>query len=364
MTFSSRRIALVSGAIVLAGLPWMAAGSAPVTPGATRAAPLAAPQPHPAVVRTERTPAAPAPYWTRARMENARDMTSGAAGASAAGGISTATGASAAGVSIGAGTASGLGARWGWDGAVARSTGRVFLTLNGTDYSCSGSAVVSANASVVATAAHCVSDGAGRWATHWIFVPGYHDGHRPYGSFPARKYFAAAGWQHGADEDDDIAFVVVSPARVHGTVRALTDAVGGQQIAFGRRDTLQTVFGYPSDPPYNGRQLDYCGGLLLPDPYGAADAGLECTMTEGSSGGPWFSGFDSRTGRGTITGVTAFRYKGNSLTLFSANLGATAKALYEKAQHVAAPHVRAQHANAPHANAPHAKVPHAKVPHA
>ena len=293
---------------------------------------------------TERTPAAPAPYWTRARMESARDMISGAAGAS------TATGTSTAGGSAGDSAASGMGGRWARDGAVARSTGRVFFTLDGTDYSCSGSAVASANASVVITAAHCVSDDAGRWATHWIFVPGYYDGHRPYGSYPARKYFVTAGWQHGAGEDDDIAFVMVSPARVHGTVRSLTDAVGGQQIAFGRRGTIQTVFGYPTDPPYNGRRLDYCDGPLLPDPYGSADAGLECTMTEGSSGGPWFSGFAPRTGRGTITGVTTFRYTGNSLALFSADLGATAKALYEQAQHEKTPHQKAQDEKTPHAS--------------
>jgi V8-like Glu-specific endopeptidase len=336
VTFSCRRIALVSGAVILAGLPWVAASSAPAT--------RAAPGPQAATVMTERTPAAPAPYWTRARMENARDMISGAAG------TSTPTGPSAAGVSSGPSAASGMGGRWARDGAVARSTGRVFFTLDGTDYSCSGSAVASANASVVVTAAHCVSDGAGRWATHWIFVPGYSDGRRPYGSYPARRYFVAAGWQHGAGEDDDIAFVVVTPARVHGAVRPLTDAVGGQQISFGRRGMIQTVFGFPSDPPYNGRQLDYCDGLLLPDPYGSADAGLECTMTEGSSGGPWFSGFDPRTGRGTITGVTTFRYTGNSLTLFSADLGATAKALYEKAQSVKTQYVKTQqHVKTQHA---------------
>jgi hypothetical protein len=70
----------------------------------------------------------------------------------------------------------------------------------------------------------------------------------------------------------------------------------------------------------------------IPDPYGSADAGIECTMTEGDSGGPWFSGFDARTGSGTITGVTTFRYAGDRLELYSADLGATARALYERAQ--------------------------------
>ena len=99
-------------------------------------------------------PVVPAPvYWTRARM--------------------------AAAARAGAGTrASGL--PWAGGGAVARTTGRVFFTLNNVQYSCSGSAVASKNQDVVMTAAHCVSDGAGHWATHWTFVPGYTDGHEPY----------------------------------------------------------------------------------------------------------------------------------------------------------------------------------------
>jgi V8-like Glu-specific endopeptidase len=208
----------------------------------------------------------------------------------------------------------------------------VFFTLGGADYSCSGSVVDSANASVVVTAAHCVSDGAGHWATHWIFVPGYRDGRQPYGRYPARRYFVAAGWTHGGNEADDVAFVVVKPARVDGVVRPVADVVGGQRIGFGYRGTIQTAFGYPVDAPYNGRQLDYCAGMGIPDPYGSADAGIECTMTEGDSGGPWFSGFDARTGSGTITGVTTFRYAGDRLELYSADLGATARALYERAQ--------------------------------
>jgi V8-like Glu-specific endopeptidase len=236
------------------------------------------------------------------------------------------------------------GARWTEGGAVTRTTGRVFFTLDGTGYSCSGSTVDSANADVVITAAHCVSDGRGKWATHWIFVPGYDDGHEPYGSYPARAFFAASGWQHGADENDDVAFVAAGPAnggsggsggmgfdrkqvRLH-----VVDVVGGQQIQFGPRAATAVLFGYPSVGQYHGRYLDYCDGALSPDPYGSPDAGIECTMTEGASGGPWFSGFDPLTGLGTITGVTTFRYSGSGVTLYSVDLGSVARTLYDQAQ--------------------------------
>jgi hypothetical protein len=110
------------------------------------------------------------------------------------------------------------------------------------------------------------------------------------------------------------------------------DVVGGQQIQFGSRAATEILFGYPSVGQYHGRYLDYCDGALRPDPYGSPDAGIECTMTEGASGGPWFSGFDPLTGLGTITGVTTFRYSGSGVTLYSVDLGSVAHRLYDEAQ--------------------------------
>jgi hypothetical protein len=309
-------------------------------PAALGRAPFAAAAPpHPFVLSAERagltatgnvtaaSQAGAVRYWSRARMAAAHSVDAGP-GARA---VTTADPWVA-------------GARWTAGGAVTRTTGRVFFTLDGTDYSCSGSTVASANADVVITAAHCVSDGQGKWATHWIFVPGYNDGREPYGSYPARAFFAASGWQHGADENDDVAFVAAGPAsggsggsggvgfdrkqvRLH-----VVDVVGGQQIQFGSRAATAVLFGYPSVGQYHGRFLDYCDGALSPDPYGSPDAGIECTMTEGASGGPWFSGFDPLTGLGTITGVTTFRYSGSGVTLYSLDLGSVARTLYDQAQ--------------------------------
>jgi V8-like Glu-specific endopeptidase len=233
-----------------------------------------------------------------------------------------------AGVS-GAGPA--RGAAWTGGGLVARTTGRVFFTMGGVGYACSGSTVGGASPSVVVTAAHCVSDGAGAWAAQWRFVPGYRAGRAPYGVYRAATFYVARGWASGADENDDVAFVVTRPVAAGG--RAVGTVAGEQPVSFGPRGGPAAVFGYPALRPYDGSRLDYCTGRVSPDPYGGADAGLSCAMTEGDSGGPWLSSFNPRTGAGTITGVTTFKYSGESRMLYSANLGSVAQALYTRAEH-------------------------------
>ncbi|WP_371780132.1 trypsin-like serine peptidase [Streptosporangium subroseum] len=222
------------------------------------------------------------------------------------------------------------GARWNAGGSVARTTGRVFLTLGGTDFVCSASSVKGANRDLVVTAGHCVKDGTGAWADNWIFVPGYDAGRQPYGQFTARRMFVAGSWSRSADDSHDVGMVAVSPR--NGT--HLGDAVGGQDITFGAPRGRQTYgFGFPADSPYNGEHLVYCAGSLRDDPNDQTnDQGLRCDMTAGSSGGPWLSGFDPATGRGTLTSVSSFKYSDDRRTMYGPYFGESAKQLYATAQ--------------------------------
>ncbi|MFF5110618.1 trypsin-like serine peptidase [Streptosporangium sp. NPDC000509] len=221
------------------------------------------------------------------------------------------------------------GARWTSGGAVARTTGRVFLTIKGSDFVCSASSVRSANKDLVVTAGHCVKDGTGAWADNWTFVPGYSQGRRPYGQYTARRMFVAGPWSREGDDSHDIGMVAVATSGG----RHLGDVVGGQDIAFGvPRGRLASGFGFPADAPYDGEHLVYCAGPLRDDPNGQTrDQGMRCDMTAGSSGGPWLSGFDASTGRGTIVSVSSFKYSDDRRTMYGPYFGDSAKALYATA---------------------------------
>jgi V8-like Glu-specific endopeptidase len=221
-----------------------------------------------------------------------------------------------------------LGVAWTRGTAVARTTGKIFFTLAGVDYVCSGSAVTSADASTVATAGHCVNEGPGGYASRLMFVPGYRAGTAPYGTFVATAMATTDGWAARGDFDVDVAFVNVGR---NESGRLLTDAVGGQQIGFSRpRGGATYIFGYPADTPYDGEQLDYCSGALLQDTYfGSPDQGLACAMTPGSSGGPWLASFDPATGHGVLVSVTSFGYTDVKSVLWGPYLGSVAQTLFD-----------------------------------
>ena len=222
------------------------------------------------------------------------------------------------------------GTPWTGGGAVVRTTGKVFFSLGADDYVCSGSAVASPDRSTVLTAGHCVYDPeSSTTATNWAFVPGYVNGRSPYGVFAARHLATTTGWRAREDYDVDVAFADVGP---NAAGKALTDAVGGQPVAFGTpRGGLLHAFGYPAAAPWTGERLVHCAAPVVQDttPDPSQDQGMTCAMTPGSSGGPWFAGFDPRTGRGTLVSVTSFSYSDQAGTLWGPWLGATAKALYD-----------------------------------
>ncbi|MET9651620.1 peptidase [Streptomyces sp. NPDC006460] len=220
------------------------------------------------------------------------------------------------------------GGAWTGGGAVVKTSGRVFFTFQGRTASCSGNAVTSQNASTVVTAGHCVKY-QGAWHTNWVFVPGYANGSAPYGQWTATKTLTTPQWEASEDINHDVGAAVVAP--LDG--RTLTSVTGAQGIQFnGGYNKPMYAFGFPAASPYDGSKLVYCSGNSSKDFLFSQDHGLACNMTGGSSGGPWFTGFDESTGTGLQVSVNSFGYSFLPNRMFGPYFGNDAKALYDKAQ--------------------------------
>jgi hypothetical protein len=200
---------------------------------------------------------------------------------------------------------SGSGSVYTGGGQVVPTTGRVFFTLDGTDYSCSGSSAVSGNGGLVQTAGHCVNAGPGEFASRFVFVPAYRDGQAPVGEFVAQSLHTTAQWRSEGDLNYDVGYAVVGP--VNG--RSLAETVGAQGVGFNlARGAVMHAFGYPAAAPHDGSKLAWCHGRVSSDPLGSSDQGMNCNMTGGSSGGPWFINYDEASGVGTLNSLNSFKY--------------------------------------------------------
>ena len=94
------------------------------------------------------------------------------------------------------------------------TTGKVFWSLGNNYYGmCSASVISSDNRDLLVTAAHCIFDQnqGGFLINHqWVFVPGYHNGQRPHGTYPARYMTTFNGWTNSNDWNYDIGYVLLS----------------------------------------------------------------------------------------------------------------------------------------------------------
>ena len=229
------------------------------------------------------------------------------------------------------------GASWNGGGVVAESTGKVFFSMGTSYYACSASVVNDAvsTRSIIVTAAHCAFDEVNnRFAENWIFIPAYDvnpSSFDPsglfcettlYGCWAAQSFvvsndYATAGGFTVEATLHDYAFAIVG---VGGNADTQLDAtVGSQSIETAGQVELETeswIFGYPAAGKYKGKDLVYCRNLLSYDGKYGVDwqtYKLNCGMTGGSSGGPWyrqFSVLEPTNGMGITFSVTSYGYGG------------------------------------------------------
>jgi hypothetical protein len=192
-----------------------------------------------------------------------------------------------------------------------RTVGKLFfVTANGHRVSCTGTSIAGPGSDLVLAAAHCVAAYNYQPTRDWAFAPGWHNGSGPYGLWTGLYVNVPSNWFYNCRrvgpisvcQDDpcyDYAVVVVGSNGGH----SLASRVGGDGWAVMQPRTPNvTIAGYPSG-----------GQKLLVNSTGSSTftpPGLHCWnrvgstpgFTGGTSGGPWFSRYNSRTQTGTVIG--------------------------------------------------------------
>jgi V8-like Glu-specific endopeptidase len=198
---------------------------------------------------------------------------------------------------------------------------------------CSGTSVVSPNKSVVITAGHCVYD-EGIWSDQkWVFVPGYHHGERPFGTFTAHWLGTTPAWHAHENENYDVGAAVVGRNEKGQTLAA---AVGADRLKTGLSpDQTFDVYGYPVEKPFNGGTLQVCreasfeghdfGSLFEPGPL---DLAISCDDSAGGSGGGWVIEGN------VVNGVTTYGYASDPFTNFGPYFGGDVAKLYARAKQI------------------------------
>jgi hypothetical protein len=216
------------------------------------------------------------------------------------------------------------GASWNQGGPVLTGTGKVYFTMGGSNYICSGAVVANdgrTTHSIVQTAAHCAYDEKMKaFASFWMFIPEfdtkptYTCANTQHGCWTAQalvvhKGYADAGGFNTQAMQHDFAFAVV------GAGGHKTDQLDGEVASFPLSTaslpagSFVYAFGYPAAQKYKGNDLVYCAGSIFEDSWNALLTwGMACEMTGGSSGGPWFSGFKDKTG--TLHSLNSYGYSG------------------------------------------------------
>ena len=196
---------------------------------------------------------------------------------------------------------------------------------------CSGTVVNSENRSLVVTAGHCVytpdpdRDGVVEsnafWHENYVFCPGYENGTATengcrLGAWNGRGAVTTPGWADSQSLRDDMAVVLLEADPSKGTI---ADYVGTQGITFNQSSWIgdtRRSFGYPATDSrwpsytYSGEDLIYCRDA---DTYSTGVHTIDCTMTGGSSGGPWLTHVESNW-RGYVNSVNSFKPSGKTMS--------------------------------------------------
>ena len=217
--------------------------------------------------------------------------------------------------------------------SVALITGKVFFTMGGQNYVCSGSLVDDGNLAiaVVITAAHCLWDNAtSSFATNWVFYPNYDKdaGISNRKSYSASHLFAPKAFTDQVSFNttailNDFAFAVLPTTDLNLLglpVISLANSFTGNK---------GDAFGYPAASPFNGEELVYSTGAVSTDRNtGNRTWRLPSTMTGGASGGPWYNGYRNGDSVGSVSSVNSYKYSNDKNSMYGPKFNSLTNNLY------------------------------------
>ena len=171
------------------------------------------------------------------------------------------------------------------------------LFPSGGKHFCTASVVHSPAGDLAVTAAHCVNG----HGSSMVFVPGFHDGQAPYGTWQVTRVYTDAAWQSSQDPDDDVAFLQLG--RTAGM--PIENVTGSEAMvtsdgpdADDTTPALVQVIGYPQDTD----QPVWC--VNWAHAFSATQREFDCGgYRNGTSGGPFLTDVDPKSGQGTVIGV-------------------------------------------------------------
>jgi hypothetical protein len=159
---------------------------------------------------------------------------------------------------------------------------------------CSASVISGKN--IILTAAHCCWDRTkNTWTGGWSFAPAYNNGNAPYGVFTWAQARVLNSWINNGDIASDVCLIALQNDSAGHGVSYYTGWLG---LSWNYPSTLSMhSLGYPANIG-GGNNLELCAsesfGQNANSSCGSSVLDTGCSMTFGSSGGPWIR--DYRTG--------------------------------------------------------------------
>jgi V8-like Glu-specific endopeptidase len=189
---------------------------------------------------------------------------------------------------------------------------------------CTASVVSSPAQDLLITAAHCMANKSLAPATGVVFAPGYHDGKFPYGTLRITAVYVDTAWEQDQNPNDDVAFLVAGPPGTH-----IQRHTGAETLMVDQPPQLVQVTGYPdgTNEPISctapARNFDHADQMVF-----------DCDgYTDGTSGGPFLTHVDPKTGDGWVIGIIGgYQQGGDSPNIsYSPRFFSAVEDLYEVA---------------------------------